>query len=105
MTDERGRVTMNELLVLFKDAQATHHTVRTTVFSRAVRLPSLGVRLRSARYARLRSASPPVREDGGADRQSPVLLTTSPVLFFSRRDMAFSYFLSRYSILSCFLNY
>jgi hypothetical protein len=53
MTDERGGVTMNELLVLFKGAQATRHTVRTTVFSRAGVLPLRG----SAALGSLRSPS------------------------------------------------
>ena len=67
MTDERGRVTMNELLVFFKDAQATRNPGRTPVFSSGI-------------------ATLALLKDGGAARESPVLLTTQLVLFCSPRD-------------------
>jgi hypothetical protein len=60
MTDERGRVPMNELLVLFKDAQTTRRSARTRrQFARGASSPHRG----SAALGSLRSPSlrlPPV---------------------------------------------
>src|SRR5207247_1289466 len=68
VADEGGRVTMNELLMLFKDAQDSrrpwpHHP--------------------SFRRASLRS---PSSKRGGAAKAIPVLLTTQVLLFCSHRD-------------------
>lgn len=68
MADEGGRVTMDELLMLFKDAQRSrqpwpHHP--------------------SFRRASLRS---PSSKRGGAAKEIPVLLTTQLLLFCSHRD-------------------
>jgi hypothetical protein len=56
------------LLQCFVDTSTGNHVdPPSTSFSRAERLHPSGVRLRSARYARLRSASP--RRGGGAGKK------------------------------------
>jgi hypothetical protein len=55
------------MLDVFVDTPTGNHDVPpSTSFSRAERRPPFGARLRSARYARLRSASP--RKAGGAGK-------------------------------------
>lgn len=83
---------MNELLVFFKDPEVTRNPVRAhLLFARGASSPT-GVRLRSARYARLRSPTlrlTPVGEDGWCRQAESCFAnyTTCPVLLAPRQTL------------------
>src|SRR5262252_4633975 len=67
-------------LDVFRDTPTrSQHGPPSTSFSGAERLPPSGVRLRSARYARLRSASPRRGEGGGKEDNLQKEIYTDPV--------------------------